>query len=138
MKSERGVTLTSIMIYVFALTIVVMIIARISTYFYSNVNELSNNSAADAEYTKFNSYFTAEINTEGNEVQYDRTNNQYIIFTKTENQYTYQNGSIYMNKAKICKNIDKCIFNYDETTEVITVQLTINGKNFDMAYTIAK
>ena len=34
MKSERGVTLTSIMIYIVALTIVVAIVARVSTYFY--------------------------------------------------------------------------------------------------------
>ena len=37
MKSEKGVTLTSIMIYVVALTIVVGIVGRITTYFYKNI-----------------------------------------------------------------------------------------------------
>ena len=32
MKSERGVTLTSILIYVIALTVIVLIIGRIITY----------------------------------------------------------------------------------------------------------
>ena len=81
MKSEKGVTITSIMIYVVALTIVVLLIGRIITYFYKNVNNVEENTTANAEYLKFNSYFTDEINIEGNEVEV--CENNYIIFTIT-------------------------------------------------------
>lgn len=141
MKSESGVTITSVLIYIIALTAVVIIIGRITTYFYGNMNSITQNTVADAEYTKFNSYFTDEINIEGNSVVECGTTDQqsnYIIFSKTENQYTYQNGSIYRNKTKISNDISKCVFEYDEISEVITVKLTILGKDYNNTYTIAK
>lgn len=136
MKSERGVTITSIMIYVIALTVAVLIIGRITNYFYKNINNVANNTAADAEYTKFNSYFTDEINIEGNDVEVCEEN--YILFAKTLNQYTFQNGGIYRGKTKVSKDIESCQFAYDETTKEITVNLTIYGKNFNTTYTVTK
>ena len=41
MKSNSGVTLTALTIYIIAFTIVVSIIARISIYFYRNVNNIN-------------------------------------------------------------------------------------------------
>ena len=136
MKSEKGVTLTSIMIYVVALTIVVGIVGRITTYFYKNIQDVATNTSADAEYTKFNSYFTDEINIEENEVILFEEN--HVAFFKTENQYIFKNGNIYRNKAKICKDIDKCIFNYDSTTQKISVNIIIKGKDYSTTYTVVK
>ena len=56
MKSERGVTLTSILIYVIALTVIVLIIGRIITYFYKNINNYTGEDQALSEYIKINSY----------------------------------------------------------------------------------
>lgn len=136
MKSERGVTLTSIMIYVIALTVAVLTIGRLITYFYKNINAVDTSSVSDAEYMKFNSYFTDEINIEGNEV--DKCDTNYIIFFKTQNQYTFKNGKIYRGKVKICDNIDSCDFNYDETTKIISVDLTIKGKDYSTKYTVVE
>lgn len=139
MRSERGVTLTSIMIYVLALTVVVLTIGRITLYFYRNVNKLDSNAIAEEEYTKFNSYFTYEINVENNEIKSCETledGTSYIIFSLTGNQYTYKNGSIYMNKNKINNNIQACEFKYNEN--IITVNMKINEKDYNVSYTIAK
>lgn len=136
MKSEKGVTITSIMIYVIALTVVVLLIGRIITYFYRNVNNAEENTAANAEYLKFNSYFTDEINIEGNEVEV--CENNYIIFSKTQNQYTYQNGSIYRQKVKIAKDIELCEFYYDEDTKEIYVNMKIQDKYYSSTFTVAK
>ena len=38
MKEERGITLTSIIIYIVALLIVIGIVSSISSYFYRNIN----------------------------------------------------------------------------------------------------
>ena len=141
MKSNSGVTLTALTIYIIALTIVVAIIARISIYFYRNVNNINSNTTASTEYTKFNSYFTDEINIEENQVadcDVDASGMQYIIFSKTQNQYSYKNGSIYRNRTKIASNIDECNFIYDTNTKIITVNLTINGKIFNTNYTVVK
>lgn len=136
MKSEKGVTITSIMIYVIALTVVVLLIGRIITYFYKNINIVEDNTTANAEYLKFNSYFTDEINIEGNEVQ--ECENNYIIFSKTKNQYTFQNGSIYRDKTKIAKDIELCEFYYNKDTKEIYVNIKILDKYYSSTFTVAK
>ena len=136
MKSERGVTITSILIYITALTVVVILIGRINIYFYKNMNQMSENTVASAEYTKFNSYFTNEINIEGNEVAVCEEN--YIIFRKTENEYSYQNGNIYVNTQKIVTDVDYCKFVYNQETKVITVEIEISEKEFTTKYTVVK
>lgn len=134
MKSERGVTLTSIMVYVVALTSVVILIGRITTYFYKNIEVVSSGTNATAEYTKFNSYFTNEINIKGNNIYL--CENDCIIFLKSRNQYTFQGNAIYMNKIKICKDVESCEFQYDENTKVITVKMVINDKEYNTKYTV--
>ena len=94
MKSERGVTITSVVIYVIALTITVLIIGRITTYFYKNLNSIDSDTKAHSEFMKFNSFFTEEVNIERNsvkEVSENNSNSSYIIFEKTGNQYTWKN-----------------------------------------------
>lgn len=136
MKSERGVTLTSILIYVIALTVIVLIIGRIITYFYKNMNDYTGEDQALSEYIKINSYLTNEINTKGNIVEAFGEN--YLKFSKTQNQYTYQNGKIYINKAKICDDVDNCKFSYDETKEKVSMEITIKGKTYYNTYIIIK
>lgn len=136
MKSERGITITSIIIYIVALTSIVIIVGRVSTYFYKNVNYVKTNATADAEYTKFNSYFTDDINIEKNTIASYGTN--YIIFSKSEHQYTYQNGNIYMNKVKISKDVESFELNYNETTGIISINMQIKGKNYSNTYTVVK
>lgn len=136
MKSERGVTLTSIIIYVIALTVIVLIIGRIITYFYKNINDYSAQNQILSKYIKINSYITDEINTKGNVIESFGDN--YLKFAKTQNQYTYQNGKIYINKSKICENIDNCKFSYDETKDKISMEITINNQTYYNTYTIVK
>lgn len=141
MRSNKGVTLTSITIYIVALSIVVAIITRISVYFYRNLESVSTNTTASAEYTKFNSYFTDEINIEENEVaecSTDGSGMPYIIFFKSQNQYSYKNNAVYRNKVKIISNVDTCQISYDINTKIITVNLTILGKTYNTSYTVVK
>ena len=82
MKSERGVTLISIIIYVIASTVIVLIVGRIITYFYRNINDYTAENKALSEYIKINTYFTDEINTKGNVVEAFGEN--YVKFAKTQ------------------------------------------------------
>lgn len=136
MKSERGITITSIMIYVIAFTFAVIIIGRMITFFYKNIKDVSKNTDTDGQYTKITSYFTNEINIEKNEVE--SWGKDYIIFSKTENQYTFKNGQLFMNKIKIANNLEKCEFYYDEGNEIIYVNIQIKDKYYSSTYTIAK
>ena len=77
MKSEKGITLISLIIYVIALTIVVGIIAVISGYFYDNIDTSSEDIEPMVEYTKFNSFFSEEVNYVGIKVlDFNTTKNE--------------------------------------------------------------
>lgn len=113
MKSEKGVTLISILIYVIAMIIIVAIMTSLTGYFYNNIDIDTESQDTNKQYTKFNSFFTEEINKSGNIVIESNTEseNPYIVFAD-KNQYTFikQNKAIYLNQVKIATNIEKCTF----------------------------
>lgn len=153
MKSEKGVTLSSLIIYVIAMVIVVSIVAVITRYFYGNINKLSNNTGNLADITKLNTFITEEINKTGNTIFECNDKNQspdsnYIIFYNSNDkdeingnngytQYTFKNGSIYLNKIKICNNIQDCKFELIENqSNRFKIILTIDGISKETTYTL--
>lgn len=141
MKSEKGITLISITIYIIAMTVVVSVMAVVSTYFYKNVNSLTDIDALE-QYTKFNSYFTDEINNANIkiiDVKIEENGNSYIIFDN-DVQYSFikANKGIYRNKVKICENIDNCTFKeiIQNGRNVVIVKFESGEKKETMKYTL--
>lgn len=132
MKNSRGITLTSLIIYVIGMVIVVSLIATLTSFFYKNVN-VDNISKDTTQYTKFSNLFLKEINKKDNNVvecktiEEDGQKVSYIIFSDG-NQYTYKakNKSVYKNKIKICKDVEECEFSYIYIDS--TYQIKINFK----------
>ena len=132
MKDNRGITLTSLIIYVIGMVIVVSLIATLTTFFYKNVN-VDNISKDTTQYTKFSNLFLKEINKKDNDViecktiEEDGQKVSYIIFSDG-NQYTYksENKSVYKNNIKICKDVEECEFSYIYIDS--TYQIKINFK----------
>lgn len=134
MKTENGVTLTSLTIYVIAMVVVVATVAVMTRYFYGNLDYLTNRNQASKEYMAFNSYFTADINTEGIKVLHCSSN---VIIFSNGNQYTFEGSIIYMNKIAICNDVNSCNFIYDSNDESkVTVELNISGKDYNNDYTL--
>ena len=134
MKSEKGISLISLIIYLIAFTTTVAIVANVSNYFYKNLTQSGNSLKTNEQLLKLNSYLTKEINIRGNviesigEEQVSSTQKMnYIIFANTQNQYSFINGEIYFNKTKICSDINTCNFEYNN--DVLTVRITVNGNN---------
>ncbi len=140
MKSEKGVSLVSLIIYLIAMTTVVAIVARVSTYFYKNVNSVETNIEQNEQYVKFNAYITKEISTPNNKINKIGNDGKYVIFSGTSNQYTFSNndGAIYMNQVKICSNISNCKFEaIGNNKDKIKITLNIDGgKTYTNVYTI--
>ena len=144
MKSQKGVTLISLTIYVIVMAIVVGILSVITTFFYHNTKDFRDINPL-LEYTTFNSYFSDEVNNSNIKIVkcYTGTTDDeqnYIIFNNGV-QYTYipANKGIYRNKVKICRNIENCEFS--ETIEngksTVTVKFTANGgKEKKTTYTL--
>lgn len=139
MKAQKGVTLISLTIYIIVMVIVVAIVSVISSYFYSNINGTSDTIDPLTEYTKFNSFFTDEVNHSNIKVLECGENGDYIVFDNGV-QYTFvpENKGIYRNKVKICKEVESCNFEYkiQNGKDVVVVNLTIGTLDKNVTYTL--
>lgn len=148
MQNEKGVTLISVIIYVIVMLIIITVITVLTSYFYRNIDINSVSQDLNQQYTKFNSYFTEEVNKKGNElIEIGETENKsgngiqkYIIFS-SGNQYTYipENEGIYINQVKIAENITACDFTSNiEANGKTTITVVIEGNNFkeETTYTL--
>ena len=59
MKNNKGITLTSLIIYVTGMMIVVVTIATLTSFFYKNVN-VGNISKDTTQYTQFSNIFSKQ------------------------------------------------------------------------------
>ena len=130
LRNSKGVTMTSLIIYVIGMTLVVATIATITSYFYKNVNVEDLKDDSSTQFTAFTSMFSEEINKENNYIIECKP--EYIIFA-SGNQYTYssENKSIYKNKIKICKNVEQCDFSYTYTDGKYQIKVNFKTKKID-------
>ena len=140
MKSQKGVTLISLTVYIIALLIIITMITIISSFFRENVTNKIGDIDSLVGYTKFNSFFAKEIKKGDIEVVEFAKN--YIVFNN-DIQYNYikENRGIYRNKVKIVKDVQDCEFSVitDSSKYVITIKLTMqNDKERINLYTIRK
>ena len=61
MKNDKGITMISLITYIIGLTIVLALIATLTSFFYENISAKDVNSDT-TQYTKFSSIFLEEIN----------------------------------------------------------------------------
>ena len=141
MKSQKGITLISLTIYVIAMAIVVGTIAIISTFFYSNLTDIQDiNTIAD--YTKFNEFFSDEVNHLNIKIlECGTTDNgqNYIVFDNGV-QYTFipENQGIYRNQVKIAKGVNNCTFtrNIKNGKDVVEVVFQAGNRTRETTYTL--
>lgn len=128
MKSQRGITLTSLAIYIVLIFVVLAILATVTLNFQSGVKEITKEGTEIAEINKFNMYFLQEVKKQGNEI--DKITNDEILFA-TGNKYTFKyDNNIYLNDSiKIAENIEKCIFsnNLENGRNIIKVTIKVKG-----------
>lgn len=147
MKSQKGVTLVSLTVYVIVMAIVVGILATITTFFYKNVNDTNAEIDPITEYTTFNSYFSDEINHPNIKIvkcgntQDEKGNVQNYILFSNGVQYTYvsANHGIYRNEVKIARNIDRCTFEekIENGKSIIMLHFESGSTNKDIEYTLS-
>lgn len=135
MRNNKGITLISLITYIIGLTIVIALIATLTSYFYKNINvkDINNDTT---QYTKFSSVFIEEINTKNNSVIDCKTLTDgisYIIFS-SGNQYTFyaNSKSIYKNNVKICNNVILCDFSYTFIDSIYKIKVNFKTSNIEM------
>ena len=142
MKSEKGVTLTSLIVYIIIMLVVISIVSVITSFFYNNVEEVGKQNDPSQEFTRFNSFFIDDINKTNRTVKECSETGEYIVLSDGT-QYTFKNNSIYRGKVKIAeglanvkfesqtdeneKNIIKVTYKLTENTADKTTTFTINN-----------
>ncbi len=128
MKSQKGITLTSLVIYIVLLFVIVGMLATVTASFRSNIKEINKEGTKNTEIDKFNIYFLKEVKKQGNEI--DKISDNEILFTMG-NKYTFKDdNSIYLNdNIKIAENIEKCSFSNNLVNGKTVVVVTIKAKN---------
>ncbi len=137
MRSERGVTLTALIIYMIIATVIITGMAVLSSYFYNNMSLIKTDSTYVVEYNKFNMFFIQDV----------KTNQKADVVTDTitfgdGTEYQYKEGKIYRNNEEIATNIKNAMFSLDTyvvkntTKSVITVRLDIGEKDKSYKKTI--
>ncbi len=144
MKSQKGITLISLTVYVIVMAVVIGVVAIISTFFYSNMSDSTQDLNPITEYTKFNSFFTDEVNHSNIKVLECGTTEEgqnYIVFDNGV-QYTFvpENHGIYRNQVKIARGVDNCTFTKDTKNgkDVVEVLFEAGSRVREMTYTLKK
>ena len=128
MKSQKGITLISVTIYIIGLTIAIAVVTVLSSYFSKNIDTGITNIESYSEYTNFDSFFSQEVN--HSNIKVLECTNSYIVFDNGV-QYTFvpENKAIYKDRVKICSKVENCTFNYSikNGKNVVTMEIKIEG-----------
>ena len=116
MKSEKGVALTSIIVYIIIMLVVIAIISVFTTFFYNNVDAVGKEVDPSKEFTRFSSFFIDDINKKGVNVEECDENGEYIILSDGT-QYTFKNNGLYRGKVKISEDIYSLSFTKEKNEE---------------------
>ena len=126
LKSEKGVTLTTLVIYIIVLVVALGILATVSTFFYKNVVLIKDSAQYAAEFDKFNASFIKDIK--------NNSEAKTIVFEDgTTYVYSENDKGIYRNQVKIATHVD--VFNTSTKTisvnnvdkQIISVNIVIGN-----------
>ena len=129
MKSQKGITLTSLAIYIMVVLVVLGILAIITVNLQDNIKQADEGGTINSEFDKFNIYFLKDIKTEGNKINEISANE--ISFT-SGNKYTFRDDDncVYLNdNIKIAKNIETCAFSNSTIEDKVIIEVVIKVKN---------
>lgn len=129
MKSEKGITLTSLVIYVIGITIIFAVVANLTIYFNKNSRTIEYTTNNSAQITKLNQYLINDTKKEN--AQITEANENIIIIQENGEtiKYTYDKNSkgIYRNKVKIANDVQSLEIKkdiiYDKTKLLLNITI---------------
>ena len=148
MKSQKGITMLSLVIYVASFLAVTGVIAIVTTFFYNNLKIINTDMGSSAYYNKLNLYLVEETKKPGNEIyKYDNSDisagSKYITFNDSannKNTFVHQGSILYYNKIALCNNVSDFKVKVDETTgkKIINVYVEIDGIAYSTNYLVGE
>lgn len=137
MKSQKGITLMALTIYVIIFMLVIGIVSTITSYFYNNVMGFDETTKSYSEINKFNMYFLQDLKANAVISNFIKDGEENIGITlynpKNYETSVYKfekdKNAIYRNGVLICKNIKNINFEIkDETQNILNITIKTEGK----------
>lgn len=131
MKSEKGITLTSLIIYLGVTLVVVTTIATFTSFFVSNMDEVRAQEDYAPEFNKFSMFFIGDVK---NNRTAEVTATQVEFEDGTIYQYNADEKAVYRNSTKITEKVDSFSFTSTQETistttkQIINVKMSVKGK----------
>ena len=120
MKNEHGITLISLIVYILVFSLIIGILASMSSYIFGNLDNINSGTYSSEEFNKFNLSFIQEVkNNSGANIMSENGNVRIVFENGVNFNYVKNEKSIYRNKVKIAEKI--VTFSAEDTT--------INNKN---------
>ena len=122
MRSNRGITLTSLIIYIIVFSIVIGTVSTITGMFTSNLDYAVIESTSHEQYARFTTYLTDDLNSINLDDSVDAVTVkaldyiQIIFKDGTKHQYVFEEGNIYYKLIKEDGNIEKIILLCNDIT----------------------
>lgn len=133
MKSQKGVTLTTLTIYIIVSTILLGTLAFLNVNFMSELGELTKQSKITNEMTNFYSFFIQDIKSANKVLEFSedflRFDNgvQYTVKyrsnEKNEDNQTYEIYEVYRGNALITDKLSGVFFDYNNEEGYVKVKL---------------
>ena len=139
MKNEKGITTTSIVIYVIVVSVILATLSTISLYFQKQIKNQEFSEDGSKNFTSFISYFVEDIQG-GNGIadENDRNTELTQIMFKDGTIYIYspENKKIYKNNIEIAKNVNKLVFIIKENLpDKISINVDFQSGNINKVLT---
>ena len=124
MRSEKGITMMGLIIYITSFLVVVGVIAGITSFFYGNASLMTQELYSSSDYNKLNLYLVKESEQNGNRIKTTGSNN--VEFTNGD-KFTFDdtNKLLYYNSICLCEDVQGFTVQSDYITgkEVINVKV---------------
>ena len=138
MRTQKGITLTSLATYVVLIFVVLAILATVTANFQSSIKEINQEGIEIAEINKFNSYFLQEVKKQGNEITKITensiefsSNNKYEFDSENRNINLIEldNDGNYSKIIEVAENIEECTFSKRTENGKVIIGVEIRAKN---------
>ena len=141
LKSNKGITLIELSIYIIVLSLVIGVLASIRNFFFKNMDIVKETSRYASAFDKFNSYFVKDVKNNNNaKIDSDASTGNLIITFEDGTNYIYNDSDdgIYRGKIKIATNVSaftaskKTIVINNVEKEIISINIAIGTSNNTM------
>ena len=131
MKKENGISLISLIIYILVFSLVIALLAGLSSYIYGNLDVVNSGNYSSEEFNKFNINFIKEVkNNKDANISINNGNIKIVFENGVNFTYVQSEKSIYRNKVKIAEKILDFSAEKDTINKKAVIKIKIGtGKN---------